>query len=72
MTNIDCLKELKILKKLGFWNVPDLSGISSLDSWKNLNEFVAMNIDEENGKRLKKELSELKKEKNLSMYQLQN
>lgn len=61
MTNLYALKELKNLKKLGFWDAPNLSGIPPLDSWKNLNKFVAMNIDEKVGKKLKKELIELKK-----------
>jgi len=61
MTNLDALKELKFLKKLGFWEVPDLTNVPHLSSWSNLNNFVAMNIDENSGKRLKKELAELKK-----------
>ncbi len=63
MTNLHVLKELKFLKKLGFWDAPDLSNVPTLDSWSHLNNFVAMNIDEENGKRLKKQLTELKKGK---------
>ncbi len=63
MTNLSVLKELKHLNKLGFWNVPELSELPSLDNWKELNKFVAMNIDENTGKRLKEELKELKKKK---------
>lgn len=65
MTNLNALKELKKLKKLGFWNVPNLSDIPPLDSWEKLNKFVAMNIDENAGKRLKEELRELKKVRNI-------
>lgn len=63
MTNLSVLKELKHLNKLGFWNVPDLSELPSLNTWKELNNFVAMNIDEDTGKRLKEEIKELKKKK---------
>lgn len=61
MTNLEVIKELKFLKKLGFWDVPNLSTLPSLDSWDSLDKFVAMNIDENSGKRLRKELSVLKK-----------
>ena len=64
MTNLSSLKELKHLKKLGFWNVPELLDLPNLDNWKELNNFVAMNIDENTGNRLKGELKDLKKLRN--------
>lgn len=63
VTNLSVLKELKHLDKLGFWNTPDLTDLPKLDSWKELTKFVAVNIDENVGKRLKKEIKLLKKSK---------
>jgi len=63
MTNLSHLKELKHLKKLGFWNTPELRDLPNLNSWKKLNEFIAMNIDENAGKRLREEIKELKKQR---------
>lgn len=60
MTNLSSLGELKYLNKLGFWNVPELSDLPNLNNWKELNKFVAMNIDKNAGKRFKEELKELK------------
>ena len=61
--NLSALKELKHLNKLGFWNVPDLSGLPDLNNWNELDKFVAINIDENIGKRLKSELKDLKKQR---------
>lgn len=61
MTNLPALKELKNLEKIGIWEMPDLSGMPSLSSWENLNDFVAVNVDEVGGKKLRLELSKLKK-----------
>lgn len=75
MTNLSSLKNLKKLKKLGFWNVPELDGLPPLENWKELNRFVAMNIDETVGKRLKEEIKELKKQKDfefISVSKLRN
>ena len=63
MTNLSSLKELKHLNKLGFWNVPELSDLPTLNNWKELDKFVAMNIDENIGNQLKKELNDLKKQR---------
>ncbi len=63
MTNLSYLKDLKYLNKLGFWNVPELLDLPNLNNWKELNKFVAMNIDENAGKRFKEELKELKKQR---------
>lgn len=67
VTNLSVLKELKHLDKLGFWNSPDLTDLPNLDSWKELTKFVAVNIDENIGKRLKEEIKVLKK---LNQYEL--
>ncbi len=61
MTNLYALKELKNIKKLGIWNLPNLTGMPKLNSWDNLIWFVAVNIEENGGKILRKELSNLKK-----------
>lgn len=63
MTNLSSLKKLKNLSKLGFWDVPELSDLPNIDNWKELNKFVAINIDETTGKRLKEEFNKLKKER---------
>lgn len=63
MTNLSSLKELKYLKKLGLWDMPELSDLPNLVNWKMLDDFVAMNIDENKGKLLKEEIKELKKER---------
>lgn len=63
ITNLSYLKELKHLNKLGFWNVPELSDLPNLNNWKELDKFVAMNIDENIGNRLKEELKDLKKQR---------
>lgn len=63
VTNLTVLKELKHLNRLGFWNAPDLTNLPTLDSWKELKSFVAMNIDENIGRRLKEEIRLLKKNK---------
>ena len=67
MTNLSSLKELKHLNKLGFWNVPELSDLPNLNNWQELNKFVAMNIDENTGKRLKTELKDLKKQRKMEL-----
>ncbi len=75
VTNLSSLKELKHLDKLGFWDSPDLSGLPKLDTWKELTKFVAMNIDENVGRRLKDEIKEMKKNeqyKFLSVNKLRN
>jgi len=63
MTNLSSLKELKHLNKLGLWDIPELSELPNLNNWKELNKFVAMNIEENAGKRLKEEIKELKKQR---------
>lgn len=65
MTNLYALNELKKLKKIGLWNVPNLSDLPHVNVWKNLNNFVAVNVEEKSGKRLRKQLAELKKTRKL-------
>ena len=75
ITNLESLKELKKLKKIGFWNVPNLSGLPALKNWDNLESFIAVNIDEVVGKKLKTEIASLKKAKKfkfVSVSQLRN
>ncbi len=75
MTNLQALKKLKHLNNLGLWNIEDLSNFPSLDNWKELNNFVASNIDENVGKRLKEEAKILKKERKfefISITKLRN
>ena len=63
LTNLNSLKELTSIEELGFWNVPDLSNLPPLETFKNLRNFVAQNIDAKTGEKLRKELKELKKVK---------
>ena len=63
ITNLEVLKDLKNIEKLGIWGAPDLTDMPNLNSWKNLNWFVALNIDEKAGKKFRKEIKVLKKEK---------
>lgn len=75
MTNLYVLKQLRNIKKLGIWDIPNLTGMPNLSSWENLIWFVATNIEENGGKILKKELSNLKKIKKFefaSIYKLRN
>lgn len=68
ITNLHALKELKLLEKIGVWNARDLSNFPNLSDWKNLYDFVAINIDETVGKRLRSELRGLKKIKMMEEY----
>lgn len=63
MKNLSSLKNLKHLNKLGFWNVPELSDLPSLNNWNELDKIVAMNIDKNTGIRLKNELKGLQKQR---------
>lgn len=68
MTNLNALKELKKIEKIGIWDMKNLSNFPRLDNWKNLNSFVAVNVEENNGKKLRKELKELIKEGRIKDY----
>lgn len=61
VTNLEALKELENLEKLGIWDAPNLSGMPELSHWNHLKWIVGVNIDESVGKLLRKELSNLKK-----------
>ena len=63
MTNLNVLKNLKNIEKLGMWDMPNLSFMPKLESWKNLKWFVAVNIDENGGRLFRQELVSLKKSK---------
>lgn len=72
VTNLELLKELKDIEELGLWNAPNLSGMPKLNNWKNLNWFVANNIDENAGKVFRKEISDLKKIKSFEFTSVVN
>ena len=66
---------ISLYKGEKLWNIEDLSNFPSLDNWKELNNFVASNIDENVGKRLKEEAKILKKERKfefISITKLRN
>lgn len=65
MTNLHALKDLKSLIKIGLWDMPNLSNMPNLNTWSNLNSLIAVNIEETVGKKLRKELNELKKMKKM-------
>lgn len=61
MTNLSALNNLKNLKKIGLWDMKNLSGFPNLEVWNNLNSFIAVNIEENAGKKFRTEVKELKK-----------
>ncbi|MGI9652038.1 hypothetical protein [Chryseobacterium sp. RLHN22] len=65
ITNVNCLKDFKNIKRLGIRYAPNLENFPSLSSWDNFKSFIGWNIDEITGKRLNAELKQLTKEKEL-------
>lgn len=63
--NLDALQNLKNLKKIGLWNIPNLSGMPNLNDFKYLTKVIAVNIEEKGGKKLRRELIKIKKTKKL-------
>lgn len=61
--NVEILKDFKNLEKIGIWDSPNLKGMPNLNTWKNLKEFIAINIDELAGRKFKEEIKILKKER---------
>ena len=70
LTNLSCLAKLDKLKSLAIRFVPNLEGFPSLSVWKNLESFIGWNIEEVEGKRLKKELKLIESDKHRSVSQL--
>jgi len=58
LTNAKALASLS-LTDLAFRFVPDLSGVPSLSAWPDLNSFVAYNVDDVTGRRLRTELKKI-------------
>ena len=56
---------MKNLKKIGLWNIPNLSGMPNLNDFKYLTKVIAVNIEEKGGKKLRRELIKIKKTKKL-------
>lgn len=63
LTNLENLNEFTDLKELGFWNVPNLSGLPPIAIFKDLTYFCAKDIEKERGTILRKEVNKLKKTK---------
>jgi hypothetical protein len=59
LTNLPCLAKLEKPERVGIRYAPDLDGFPPLDTWKHLKSFIAWNIEESTGKRLKSELKAL-------------
>ena len=68
MINLEILKEFKKLKKIGLWNIKNLSDFPELSTWNELSSFIAVNIDETVGKRIREELKPLIKSEKLEDY----
>lgn len=58
LANIEALADLRDLEALAVRYCPDLSGLPGLDTWPNLASFIAWNVDEKTGKRLRTELKQ--------------
>lgn len=65
MTHLEVLKDLKNLERIGLRYMPDLKNMPSLTSWGNLKNIIGYNIEENQGKILRKELNNLSKTKEL-------
>ena len=61
--NAASLAELHELQSIGLRYIPDLDGFPDLGSWKDLKSFIGWNIEENAGKRLRKQLKALEKER---------
>lgn len=65
LTNLECLKELTKLESLAIRYSPNLEALPDLNSWQKLTSFIGFNIEETQGKRLRTQLRQLAKEKEL-------
>ena len=68
MKNLDVLKRFKNLEKIGLWEIKDLSNFPDLENWKNLKSLIAVNINEDGGKKLRSQLRKLQKEEKITEY----
>ena len=68
MKNLDVLKKFKNLEKIGLWEIKDLSNFPDLENWKNLKSLIAVNINEDGGKKLRSQLRKLQKEEKITEY----
>lgn len=66
MIHLEALSKLKHLKHIALRYVPDLDDMPSLLCWKDLRSFIGYNIEEIEGKRLRKELKEISKKREMS------
>lgn len=65
LAHLDMLSKLQNLERLGLRFVPNLTNMPKLTQWKKLISFIGYNIEETEGKRLRTELNNLRKEKDL-------
>lgn len=72
LCNLDVLSQLKGLERLELRYAPTLEGIPSLNSWANLDYFIGWNIEDSIGKQLKKQLTELEKERTFKYASVSN
>lgn len=66
--NLNSLKYLTEIEFLGLWDVPDLEGIPDLKNWENLYDVIGSNIEKRGGQILRRQLKELKKEKEMDDF----
>lgn len=72
LCNLDVLSQLKGLERLELRYAPTLEGIPALNSWANLDYFIGWNIEDSIGKQLKKQLTELEKERTFKYASVSN
>ncbi|MDM1398026.1 hypothetical protein HX049_12675 [Myroides odoratimimus] len=72
LCNLDVLSQLKGLERLELRYAPTLEGIPALNSWANLDYFIGWNIEDRIGKQLKKQLTELEKERTFKYASVSN
>ncbi len=65
MINLDCLSEFKKLNRLALRQMLNLKTLPKLSVWDDLKSFIAVDIEKNRGKELRKELNILKKEREM-------
>jgi hypothetical protein len=55
-SDLDALTRLPQLTALELRFMPDLAGLPALDTWPQLERFIAFNVEESNGKRLRQQM----------------
>lgn len=66
--NLSALAELKNLESIELRFIPDLQGVPDLESWSRLKHFIGYNVEESAGKKMRAELNQLKKTREMSRY----